>query len=60
MPSAPIDPARGLALTLSFPATGGPTVVDRKGGANVIWQLNVAIASAGRSEEPVFDVPVRR
>ena len=60
VPPETIHPTRGLALTLPLPETGGPTVIDRKGGENVLWQLNVVIHSAGRSEEPVFDLPVRR
>ena len=59
MPSATIHPTRGLSLSLQLPETGQPTVIDRKGGVNFTWQLNVVIASAGRSEEPVFDLPVR-
>lgn len=60
MPPATIHPTTGLALTLPFPETGEPTVIDRKGGVNVTWQLNIAISSDGISEEPVFDLPVRR
>lgn len=54
-----LDPTRGLELSLPFPETGEPTRIDRKGGANVVWQLNVVITSAEGSEEPVFDLPVR-
>lgn len=59
LPPAPIHPAIGLELSLPLPATGSPTAIDRQSGSGLIWQLNVLIPSAGSSEEPVFDIPVR-
>lgn len=58
--SATIHPTLGLELSLPLPATGNPTEVDRQSGSGVTWQLNVVIPSQGSSEEPVFDLPVRR
>jgi hypothetical protein len=58
--SATIHPTLGLELSLPLPATGNPTEVDRQSGSGITWQLNVVIPSQGSSEEPVFDLPVRR
>ncbi len=57
--TALIHPRLGLPLSLPLPDRGEPTNIDRRTGGGVQWQLNVAIPSAGMSEEPVFDLPVR-
>ncbi|MBK7975725.1 MAG: hypothetical protein IPK07_21425 [Deltaproteobacteria bacterium] len=57
--TAMIQPQVGFALELPLPAYGEPTQMDRT-GSGVQWQLNVVVPLQDGSEEPVFDVPVRR
>lgn len=57
--TAVIHPRLGLALVLPLPDHGEPTQMDRT-GSGVQWQLNVVVPWQDGSEEPVFDVPVRR
>jgi hypothetical protein len=58
--AGPIHPAIGLPLSLPLPASGQPSQMDRRTGSGIQWQLNVVMPWQGRSEEPVFDLPVRR
>jgi hypothetical protein len=57
--TAMIQPQAGFALVLPLPDHGEPTQMDRT-GSGVQWQLNVVVPLQDGSEEPVFDVPVRR
>ena len=54
-----IHPQVGLPLHLPLPDAGQSTQIDRRTGSGVQWQLNVVIPLHGRSEEPVFDLPLR-
>jgi len=58
--AATIHPTLGVPLDLPLPATGEPTAIDRRSGSGIVWQLNVVIPTPGSSEEPVFDLLVRR
>jgi len=57
--SGPIQPNRGLPLSLPMPATGEPTNMDRRTGSGTQWQLNVVIPTRDFEDQAVFDLPVR-